>query len=314
MEYFCRVLKKDLHLKRAISLKLTFLLKLCGDVLHEVLCFGNRQRLTALERVGRRFYRIVESFFPTKPFQSVNLTLHPAGFLTYNIGLFISCLSTTLNVLIGTPGTVLDSGLANIPTFVRINELFLRYNADEMPIETKCTLFLNRLDSSKLYVKNANTVNFCGRIVRHDECCFEDSSQLLKHLNKLIYVFSNACRFKFQLSFWSDEDMAGYTMGRILSIPEVYYSSNVEITFFCARHSTALPIKDISDWLHYNYTGKEGALRINLHDIVNGRELCKHLENVKHLIIHILIVCNLAIRFMLILFRDNPISLNHQMF
>lgn len=63
-----------------ISLNVLFLVKLCGDVLLEVLRFGNRRRLTVLECVGRRIHLIVELFFQIKPFHRLNLTFKPAGF------------------------------------------------------------------------------------------------------------------------------------------------------------------------------------------------------------------------------------------
>ena len=114
------------------------------------------------------------------------------------------------------------------------------------------------------------------------ECCFKDASELLDHLYKLVALFSNVQCFKFQLSLWSEERMDGYIMRRFLCIPQIYYCSNVEITFFCTHHPTTLPIEAVSDWLHHNYIGKERVLRINLHDTHNAVDMCKHLKNVKH--------------------------------
>ena len=45
-----------------------FFVRLCLDVLFELLSFGNRRRLSKLERVGRRFHRMVENFFGKAPF------------------------------------------------------------------------------------------------------------------------------------------------------------------------------------------------------------------------------------------------------
>ena len=74
VKFFCRVIRKDARGKPMISLNVLFLVKLCGDVLLEVLRFGNRRRLTVLECVGRRM------FFQIKPFHRLNLTFKPAGF------------------------------------------------------------------------------------------------------------------------------------------------------------------------------------------------------------------------------------------
>ena len=45
-----------------------FFVRLCRDVLLEVLFFGNRRRLIKLEGVGRRFHQIIDNFIKEKPF------------------------------------------------------------------------------------------------------------------------------------------------------------------------------------------------------------------------------------------------------
>ena len=52
-----------------------FFVSLCADVLSDVLRFGNRHRLAKLERIGRRFHRIVENFFHKTPLIRLNLEL-----------------------------------------------------------------------------------------------------------------------------------------------------------------------------------------------------------------------------------------------
>ena len=52
-----------------------FFVSLCGDVLSDVLSFGSRRRLDKLERIGRRFHRIVGNFFHKTPSIWLNLTL-----------------------------------------------------------------------------------------------------------------------------------------------------------------------------------------------------------------------------------------------
>lgn len=58
-----------------------FFIRLCGDVLVEVLCYGHRRRLIKLERVGRRFQAIVENFFGKKPFLGLDIKLCNSGYL-----------------------------------------------------------------------------------------------------------------------------------------------------------------------------------------------------------------------------------------
>ena len=45
-----------------------FIVHLCMDVLLEVLTYGNRRRLIKLERIGRRYHRMIEQFFKEAPF------------------------------------------------------------------------------------------------------------------------------------------------------------------------------------------------------------------------------------------------------
>ena len=50
-----------------------FFVILCHDVLIEVLQCGNRRQLVKLERIGRRYHRIIEAFLGEKPFLRLNL-------------------------------------------------------------------------------------------------------------------------------------------------------------------------------------------------------------------------------------------------
>ena len=53
-----------------------FIVRLCHDVLMEVLIFGERRRLTKLERVGRRFHLTTEHFFRERPFLRLGLEIY----------------------------------------------------------------------------------------------------------------------------------------------------------------------------------------------------------------------------------------------
>ena len=59
-----------------------FYLTLSLDVLFEVLRFGDRHRLTKLERVGRRLHHLVEKWFGEMPFLrlDLNIKLEPLRF------------------------------------------------------------------------------------------------------------------------------------------------------------------------------------------------------------------------------------------
>ena len=60
-----------------------FYLRLCFDVLSEVFRFGDRRKLTKLERIGRRFHWLIEKWFLDVPFLRLNLKLYPTGYLFF---------------------------------------------------------------------------------------------------------------------------------------------------------------------------------------------------------------------------------------
>lgn len=52
-----------------------FFVRLCGDVILEILNCGNRLQLVKLELVGRRFHWMVENFFDRRPFLRLSLKI-----------------------------------------------------------------------------------------------------------------------------------------------------------------------------------------------------------------------------------------------
>ena len=60
-----------------------FIVRLCSDVLLEALLFGDRRRLTKLERVDRRFHLIIENFFRDRPFLRLELRTNAYLFIYF---------------------------------------------------------------------------------------------------------------------------------------------------------------------------------------------------------------------------------------
>ena len=62
-----------------------FHVALCHDVLFEVLQCGNRRQILKLQRIGRRFYRMIETYFGVKPFLRLDFRFASrfAYFLTF---------------------------------------------------------------------------------------------------------------------------------------------------------------------------------------------------------------------------------------
>ena len=53
-----------------------FIARFCRDVFLEALLFGDRRRLTKLERVDRRFHLYIENFFKERPFLRFHLQIY----------------------------------------------------------------------------------------------------------------------------------------------------------------------------------------------------------------------------------------------
>ena len=62
-----------------------FIVRLFIDVLLEVLIFGDRRRITKLERVGRRFHLSIENFFKERPFLRLRLRIDGLYLFSINI-------------------------------------------------------------------------------------------------------------------------------------------------------------------------------------------------------------------------------------
>ena len=63
--------------KKAESNRVRFFVRLCSDVLLEVLGWGDRRCLALLEKLGRRFYWVIDGCFGEKPFLLLDLHITP---------------------------------------------------------------------------------------------------------------------------------------------------------------------------------------------------------------------------------------------
>ena len=70
--------------RQTVEETVCFFVRLCHDVVFEVLSFGNRRQLTKLERVGRRFHRIAENYFDKAPFLLLNLRFSPRFLFSFS--------------------------------------------------------------------------------------------------------------------------------------------------------------------------------------------------------------------------------------
>ena len=55
-----------------------FFVRMCNDVLLEVLRHGVRRELAELEKIGRRFYLIIDCYIKEAPLLRLHLSLEPS--------------------------------------------------------------------------------------------------------------------------------------------------------------------------------------------------------------------------------------------
>ena len=177
----------------------------------------------------------------------------------------------------------ISNDLTNFPPFLCLNQLCLNYADYSSPIETKCSVFMNTINSFRSFLSNAFILHFDARIVRRDETRFSSASQLIEHVKALTTCFSGINQYKFHINFWCDEEKDGFLIENLLNIPQIYRCSNVEISLFCALRATTLPVETISNWLHKDNGLKERVLCIHISDIQNAEDLYGRLKNVKSL-------------------------------
>ena len=60
------------------NVELKFFVRLCNDVLLEVLKYGVRRELAELEKIGRRLFLIIDYYFKEAPLLRLHLSLEPS--------------------------------------------------------------------------------------------------------------------------------------------------------------------------------------------------------------------------------------------
>ena len=75
--------------------RVRFFVRLCSDALLEVLGWGNRRQLTALEKLGKRFHWLIDRCFEGAPFLLFDLDI--AGpYICYSFGVIKTRYNSTL--------------------------------------------------------------------------------------------------------------------------------------------------------------------------------------------------------------------------
>ena len=265
----------------------------CLDVLFEVFQFGDRCRLTKLERVARRFPHFVEKWFGKMPFLRLDIRLQPGIEIVLNDFSF----SEGFVAFIGSEQKKISlPNLATFPPFVCFNEVTLNYDKGSQSLLAKCRLFEDCLNSIKSALKDSNKMYFFADINQADPCHFSDHSSLVIYIrDKLLPIYGLSRRCVFDILFKSDKNSVTELISSILQISQIRLYSNVELSGVSAKKSgynvpVRLPIEDISNWLTpktdegVEICGKTKLenrfLRIFLRNISNTKELWDHLKEV----------------------------------
>ena len=58
-----------------------FVVRLCSDLIFEVLYWGDRRHLTSLEKLGKRFDLLIDGWFEEAPFLRLDLHIAPLRYI-----------------------------------------------------------------------------------------------------------------------------------------------------------------------------------------------------------------------------------------
>ena len=58
-----------------------FVVRLCSDAFLEVIYWGDRRKLTSLEKLGKRFHLLIDGCFEEAPFLRLDLCIEPLEYI-----------------------------------------------------------------------------------------------------------------------------------------------------------------------------------------------------------------------------------------
>ena len=264
-----------------------FFVILCGDVLLEVLHFGNRRQLIKLERIGQRIHHIIEYYLVERPFLRLNFNIEPwSCFLFIEIlkqFYFFSCFGLLCELSGCQTNVLLLEDLMDFPPrFLRFNEIKLIYSGVQS-IDAKCKMFVDRFTTLKSALSGARFVYFRAVVDQNDSGEFKDHAKLLEHLSNMLLPFCDfALGYEFSVDFYTEKDLASDVISTILQMKQVQRCSEVKIALY-RTDPVELPIEDILTWLVQNSDRKNQNvrfLRIIVGAIKNAQKISKCLKEV----------------------------------
>lgn len=256
--------------------ELEFFVRLCQDVLLEILQFGSRVRITKLERLGRRLHRIIESFFKLMPFLRLRIEINQFNGVYIGIGRHKISLTEANEV----------------PPFLRFDIVQISYGYVWQPIKEKCELSESYLLILKPALIDSDMIEVYAGICEGDPSDFSNHLQLIEYIQNQLLSFCISPRsYKFHIYFYSDENSVPNLIASLLQMDELRLCSNIEIEIRI-RHQEKrfgfekqLPVEAIANWLEKSDDKmeiidrtKERILKIELRvGIQNPQEMLEHL-------------------------------------
>ena len=177
------------------------------------------------------------------------------------------------------------ANLKEFPVFLRFYGVHLPYSIGLRPLEEKCQLFGDLLPEIKGALNDSNEIFFGAGIDQEDQSEFYNHSTLIGYLrDEFLPICDSTRRYKFVISFDSDQNSGSEVISSILKMPQVVRCSNVDIWLLQVYDPIELPVGEIAQWLSQknDRIGKkeEKFLEIYSDKIQNVLEIWEHLTEV----------------------------------
>ena len=182
------------------------------------------------------------------------------------------------------------ANLKEFPVFLRLGEVNLGYWIGSIgsseSIEERCQLFGGLLPAIKGALNDSKKIFFGAGINQKDRSEFNDHSALIAYLrDEFLPICDSSRRYKFVITFDSDQNSGAKIISSILKMPQVVQCSNVDIWLPRIYVTIELSVVEIAQWLNQTNDRigkkKEGIfLKISAYNIQNVLEICEHLTEV----------------------------------
>ena len=204
-----------------------FVVRLCSDVVLEVLCWGDRRQLALLEKLGKRFHLLIDRSFEGAPFLRLDLYIEPLRYIfIINRIRFLILLRSILenyfsNLIRLSDKEICQTDLLTIPPFFRFNSVTLYYDSFEctsMKLKDGCEWTQMILQPLKPALKGA----------KFDFTDTGYNSMLHTHLEQELLPICDNCRsYRFEINLCGHSSSAKELISKFLQFDQINCCSNV---------------------------------------------------------------------------------------